>query len=62
MTTRIITPFDAFMSDTMLWLSTAWYLWVVLGIIAIAVVVGIVARRARSRGYDSVPHYSRSDT
>ncbi|WP_010205173.1 hypothetical protein [Salinibacterium sp. PAMC 21357] len=57
--TRITTPLDAFMSDMLLWLDTAWYLWVALGIVAVVVVVSVVVAKMRSRGYERVPHYFR---
>ena len=62
--TRITTPFDAFMSDMLLWLETAWYLWVALGIVVlvVVVVVSVVVARMRSRGYERVPHYFRQNS
>ncbi|MEL0627884.1 hypothetical protein [Salinibacterium amurskyense] len=60
--TRITTPLDAFMSDMLLWLETAWYLWVALGIVVVVVVVSVVVAKMRSRGYERVPHYYRRNT
>ncbi|MEV8254963.1 hypothetical protein AB0O95_13470 [Rhodoglobus sp. NPDC076762] len=60
--TRITTPFDAFMSDMLLWLETAWYLWVALGIVVVVVVVSVAVAKMRSRGYERVPHYYRRNT
>ncbi|MBH0055275.1 MULTISPECIES: hypothetical protein [unclassified Salinibacterium] len=60
--TRITTPLDAFMSDMLIWLETAWYLWVALGIVVIVVVVSVVVAKMRNRGYERVPHYYRRNT
>ncbi|MGV8850938.1 MAG: hypothetical protein ACOH1M_00040 [Rhodoglobus sp.] len=57
--TRITTPLDAFMSDMFLWLDTAWYLWIALGLVVVVVVVSVVVAKLRSRGYERVPHYFR---
>ncbi|QYH36469.1 hypothetical protein [Salinibacterium sp. M195] len=59
--TRITTPLDAFMSDMLLWLDTAWYLWVALGVVAVVVIVSVVVAKLRSRGYERVPHYFRQE-
>ncbi|WP_141989489.1 hypothetical protein [Rhodoglobus vestalii] len=56
---RIPTPFDTFMTDMLVWLDTAWYLWVALAIVVGVVIVSIVVARMRNRGYERVPHYYR---
>jgi len=52
------------MIDMLLWLETAWYLWVALGIVVlvVVVVVSVVVARMRSRGYERVPHYFRQNS
>lgn len=60
--TRITTPLDAFMSGMLVWLETAWYLWVALGIVVLVVVVSVVVAKMRSRGYERVPHYFRQNS
>lgn len=60
--TRITTPLDAFMSDMLVWLDSAWYLWVALGIVVLVVVVSVVVAKIRSRGYERVPHYFRQNS
>ena len=60
--TRISTPLDAFMSDMLVWLETAWYLWVALGIVVLVVVVSVVVANMRSRDYERVPHYFRQNS
>ena len=45
-----------------MWLETAWYLWVALGIVVVVVVVSVLIATARSRGYDRVPHYFRQNS
>lgn len=60
--TRITTPLDAFMSDMLVWLDGAWYLWVALGIVVLVVVVSVVVAKMRSRGYERVPHYFRQSS
>ena len=47
------------MSDLLVWLETAWYLWVALGVVVLVVVVSVVVAKVRSRGYERVPHYFR---
>jgi len=47
------------MSDMLVWLDTAWYLWVALGIVAAVVTVSVVVAKMRNRGYERVPHYFR---
>jgi heme exporter protein D len=49
------------MSDMLVWLDTAWYLWVALGIVVAVVVVSIMVARMRNQSYERVPHYHRQD-
>ena len=60
--TRIATPLDAFMSDMLVWLDAAWYLWVALGIVVVVVSVSVVVAKMRNRDYERVPHYFRENS
>ena len=50
------------MSDMLVWLDTAWYLWVALGIVVVVVSVSVVVAKMRNRDYERAPHYFRENS
>lgn len=50
------------MSDMLVWLDAAWYLWVALGIVVVVVSVSVVVAKMRNRDYERVPHYFRENS
>jgi hypothetical protein len=58
----IATPFDAFMSEMLVWFETQSYLWVAVGILAVVAVVSAVVAKRRHRIYEGEPHYFRGDS
>lgn len=58
----IATPFDAFMSEMLVWFEAQSYLWVALGIVAVVVLVSAVVAKRRHRSYEGEPHYFRRDS
>jgi len=49
------------MSDVLVWIESAWYLWVALGIVVAVVIASVVVAKVRRRGYERVPHYFRGE-
>jgi heme exporter protein D len=58
--TRIITPFDGFMSDFIAWLDGAWFVWASMAAAIALVVVIVTVSKVRARARARAPQYRRS--
>lgn len=60
--TRNTTPFDSFVDDLLVWIDSAWFVWISLAIAIALVVVVVSITKVRARARDRVPQYRRTES
>lgn len=55
----VATPFDHFISVMVTWMSSMWFVWIVVGLCILALIVTVAVGRAVAKSRAHLPQYRR---